>query len=514
MEYLRTPDPFAAGLWTTPAGNGSNGSSVTPGASTAEQNGGAQLDRAGIKSSFQTLFSPSVSTTPAIFGRRQTVSGLTPFINGGTTPNLITPALGMLPGGPSPRVETGRQNGGMRGVPTPDMMRSPYLQAAAQEAVRREFLNMPSYISSADISAASEHAVPGSDFSSGQGQQRLVYAKDGAPVPPNTLSAYSKQDGNGNLQTPPIGRNSDVMGSGRAVSADPNAKDHMPSTNQKLNIKEYSPPKGDRGQSSDASKAAQESPESNQRVPNASSCLESNALSRSAEHSTGQTVPSLTGAQSQGQSQPQAIPQRLPYTQGPMTAYAVNPGQMQGQQGQQFTAYPSGRPPFGAIPGPPGMYMMGQPSVIMPPPHAPGAHLFTHPPGAVMMFAPPGAAPHPVMPPPPGMMMHSGHPGHIVHPSVAPVKTETVTERKERIEREKQDLIREFKKKTREAALVRFRQKRRERRFGKLIRYDCRKKLADARPRVKGRFVRIRSGDFDEDDEESEQAQVVPSLDV
>jgi hypothetical protein len=69
------------------------------------------------------------------------------------------------------------------------------------------------------------------------------------------------------------------------------------------------------------------------------------------------------------------------------------------------------------------------------------------------------------------------------------------------VEQEKQDLIREFKKKTREAALVRFRQKRRERRFGKLIRYDCRKKLADARPRIKGRFVRVKDGEECEDDD-------------
>lgn len=87
------------------------------------------------------------------------------------------------------------------------------------------------------------------------------------------------------------------------------------------------------------------------------------------------------------------------------------------------------------------------------------------------------------------------------------MKPETVEEKKQRIEHEKQDLIREFKKKTREAALVRFRQKRRERRFGKLIRYDCRKKLADARPRVKGRFVRIK-----EDEEDDECAQVVPGM--
>jgi len=63
-------------------------------------------------------------------------------------------------------------------------------------------------------------------------------------------------------------------------------------------------------------------------------------------------------------------------------------------------------------------------------------------------------------------------------------------DRRLREAREKEDLIREFKRKTREAALIRFRQKRRERNFGKNIRYDCRKKLADRRPRVRGRFVK------------------------
>lgn len=129
--------------------------------------------------------------------------------------------------------------------------------------------------------------------------------------------------------------------------------------------------------------------------------------------------------------------------------------------------------------------------------------------------------------PPPGMhamhpmgypmqMMFAGHPPqHMMGgympvarntPFKQPIKAnETAEEKKARIEREKEDLIREFKKKTREAALVRFRQKRRERKFGKLIRYDCRKKLADARPRVKGRFVRVKTPNDDD-------AQVVPGV--
>ncbi|GJD07360.1 hypothetical protein Gasu2_17260 [Galdieria sulphuraria] len=44
--------------------------------------------------------------------------------------------------------------------------------------------------------------------------------------------------------------------------------------------------------------------------------------------------------------------------------------------------------------------------------------------------------------------------------------------------------------KIREAAVVRFRQKRKERNFANVVRYDCRKRVADARPRFKGRFVK------------------------
>ncbi|KAK9073247.1 hypothetical protein SSX86_007571 [Deinandra increscens subsp. villosa] len=74
----------------------------------------------------------------------------------------------------------------------------------------------------------------------------------------------------------------------------------------------------------------------------------------------------------------------------------------------------------------------------------------------------------------------------------------------------------------REAALLKFRQKRKERCFGKKIRYVNRKKLAERRPRVRGQFVRKINGinvdlngrptstdldddDEDEDDEEEEE---------
>ncbi|GKB28164.1 two-component response regulator-like APRR1 [Tanacetum coccineum] len=71
----------------------------------------------------------------------------------------------------------------------------------------------------------------------------------------------------------------------------------------------------------------------------------------------------------------------------------------------------------------------------------------------------------------------------------------------------------------REAALLKFRQKRKDRCFDKKIRYVNRKKLAERRPRVRGQFVRKINGinvdlngqptsnDFDEDDDDYEEEE-------
>uniref|UniRef100_A0A2P2L7E2 Two-component response regulator-like APRR1 n=1 Tax=Rhizophora mucronata TaxID=61149 RepID=A0A2P2L7E2_RHIMU len=71
----------------------------------------------------------------------------------------------------------------------------------------------------------------------------------------------------------------------------------------------------------------------------------------------------------------------------------------------------------------------------------------------------------------------------------------------------------------REAALMKFRQKRKERCFDKKIRYANRKKLAERRPRVRGQFVRKVNGvnvdlngqpehvDYDDDDEEEDDGE-------
>ncbi|KAE8720471.1 hypothetical protein F3Y22_tig00019423pilonHSYRG00030 [Hibiscus syriacus] len=69
----------------------------------------------------------------------------------------------------------------------------------------------------------------------------------------------------------------------------------------------------------------------------------------------------------------------------------------------------------------------------------------------------------------------------------------------------------------REAALVKFRQKRKERCFDKKIRYVNRKKLAERRPRLRGQFVRKSNSvtvdlngepacaDYEEDEDDNEE---------
>lgn len=58
------------------------------------------------------------------------------------------------------------------------------------------------------------------------------------------------------------------------------------------------------------------------------------------------------------------------------------------------------------------------------------------------------------------------------------------------MDKERMERTAEQRKKRRMEALARFRNKRANRSFTKKVRYECRKQLADSRPRVKGRFVR------------------------
>lgn len=370
------------------------------------------VDRAGIKNSFQSLFSPSSAPTPALYrqtpAHHTTAPGLTPFLGGLPTPGLVPPNSSLLtfPGG-SPNAAN--QNGELS---------SPYLTAAAKEAVRREFMNMPTYVNT--------------------GVERLVPAKD---FPRLASPESSPRGGAAMVPVQQVSPNSgDAKVPGRS-----NIRPSNPRTSQDGAVIKESP----------------------------------KTLGHAEEHKNTSKVAAVPTDSAAGNST------------GP----------------RPMTGVTSGMPVMSGAMGMPGGYFMA-------PPSAPHGVVMLGQHGQMVMAAPGMYAP-------PGMLMFAGQPGFpggmimggaggagamagVKRPDV-PVKTETAAERKSRIEHEKQELIREFKKKTREAALVRFRQKRRERRFGKLIRYDCRKKLADARPRVKGRFVRIK-----EDEEDDEKAQVVP----
>ncbi|KAI0564362.1 hypothetical protein FGB62_26g20 [Gracilaria domingensis] len=449
MEFLQTPD-LARGHWAsasptrafrsalTPAEPGTSPtplhavphtapSGLTPAALEPVPNATpkalmsvtpfiSQLDRAGIKSSFQSLFSPhpdTISATPALLPRKPPSSGLTPFLNATTTPGLVPPSPSLLPTfTPGPA-----QNGIL---PSPNgsdpMQRTPYLAAAAREAVRREFMNMPSYVAP----GPAPHQSPGADAE--------------RKVPDNTPSPkYSMQ----------VVANTGVQVDTPAQRKGATEPSHTESTHP------------------GAANSSMSSP-SDAKVPERDGANSTNAKHRALEQSSSEQKARAHKNDQQPQHPP-THPFFIPHHAQP----------------------------------PPGMMMLGQHAPMMMP-HPPGMF----PPPGMMVF--PGAQP---MMPQPGMLMHP--PQAMVPQRVVPAKQETPTERKVRVENEKQELIREFKKKTREAALVRFRQKRRERRFGKLIRYDCRKKLADARPRVKGRFVRLKAND---EDAESESAQVVPNL--
>jgi hypothetical protein len=64
----------------------------------------------------------------------------------------------------------------------------------------------------------------------------------------------------------------------------------------------------------------------------------------------------------------------------------------------------------------------------------------------------------------------------------------------------------------REARLMRYREKRKNRRFEKTIRYASRKAYAESRPRVKGRFAKRADNDADDAEAEAEaEAHAVPS---
>ena len=64
---------------------------------------------------------------------------------------------------------------------------------------------------------------------------------------------------------------------------------------------------------------------------------------------------------------------------------------------------------------------------------------------------------------------------------------------------------------SREARLMRYREKRKNRRFEKTIRYASRKAYAETRPRIKGRFAKRADHDGDADADDAEAEAAVPS---
>ena len=63
----------------------------------------------------------------------------------------------------------------------------------------------------------------------------------------------------------------------------------------------------------------------------------------------------------------------------------------------------------------------------------------------------------------------------------------------------------------REARLMRYREKRKNRRFEKTIRYASRKAYAETRPRIKGRFAKRADHDADDADADADDPAAVPS---
>lgn len=491
MEYLRTPDLTARhGIVPTPSVDG-----VTS----------QPHDRHDIRSSFQSLFSPLESgtapQTPALASHHPyQFPGLTPFL-GTVTPALAGGASGTgsafapTPFGSGPAIAGGiltphhhgsmgisfgsTQSPRLMGTPAQDVgsLTSPFLQAAAKEAVRREFMSMPSYLNS----------DAGSNRPSGDAADNEKRLDDNVTSASNEFSTNTSKTLQANCSN---------------------------ST----------------------------SPE--QRIPDN-------------DHSKKNQV---AAASQQGQpSLPQQMPMLpYPFSTYPGMMYMPYPGVMPQHPGFQTVNQHMGVFPPSGFPGAPGM-ALGNEGIISSVGSDPRPDEGNKAKGGkddsdrssdsakdratasaavqqqqqqmaaaqgMMIMGPNG----PVFVPPPQFAF--GQPPHMMmqrNPAMAAVvaaataaanpssSSETPAQKKERVETEKQELIREFKKKTREAALVRFRQKRRERRFGKLIRYDCRKKLADARPRIKGRFVRIKDGDEDGEEIDEMQspeslAQVVPDL--
>lgn len=478
-------------------------------------------DRLGIKHSFQSLFSPDAPvhdlSTPALMQPTPTTTGLTPFING-----LITPSLVPLPHFPSLSTDMPHAVPSHVGsphdaaVPTavpphsaaPSAnLSTPFLQAAAKEAVRREFLNMPSFGPSDEGERCVPSATPSSSPLSHQSPRRPAVHRE--KTHDALLVESPDEKGAATVSTTAASPHTSVHSQGVAngAAANPDGVEHMDTATSETS-------------------AGAEAVTASRHVDVAGAAV---------------APPPGTTAAPPAHVHPYFMQHAQPQGHGGMVFV--------GPHGHMMMAPPHGMVPHSGMPhAAPGLYpgahahamMMfgGQPPMM--PAHA-QAQAHAH----AQAQAQAQAQAHAQAAQMQNLMMQqnaananggvigavgvqaagptasglggavNGEGGRVTGGSNSmsgDAKNESHSEKKARIEQEKQDLIREFKKKTREAALVRFRQKRSERRFGKLIRYDCRKKLADARPRVKGRFVRIKNGEFEEDCEVEGSLQVVPNM--
>lgn len=662
MEFLTTPD-FASGIpWVapTPAANNTNQGATNPDStlpslpplpttssapsaipppstnldvlpstalfSTPNYFGSATprlLDRAGIKSSFQSLFSPNVSNndlSPA--GISQTnqshhagggqgqaslqhvpgfpvtpgmpthaadtverlqssapgipsssMPGLTPFLGSFNTPSLVPPPTSLFSNFQRGTPERSNHLSASANQSTPHsqnlnslsnnpdvFLTSPYLQAAAKEAVRREFLNMPTYVATSKSSAP----VPSAPIASSSTHptttaEKLSSLSPVNPVPASTSSGLASRpektlslspSSQEPLQTETLPTSSVTPSPPPDVDDDP---PHEHSNNvpmkQKSNDATASVSASTLGEKDNALVGH----ENHQKTSSSSSVSTVNT-------STAQPLPNAAAVPGASMTMPQMAPSHQPSAPYFMAHPHPHGGMMfVGPHGHVMMAAPGMQQPGAphAFYHPAHAYNMMMFGAQHPMMHAQHAHLMMHNPAAAaaaVAAAAAAASNHSSAVPQHQAVAASVQTAHHSQ-STLPVPTDAASQaqrhglssglpgssggtssgifgdgesrdedgtgtegydlvkelsadKKIRVEQEKQDLIREFKKKTREAALVRFRQKRSERRFGKLIRYDCRKKLADARPRVKGRFVRTRADELGED--EFDCAQVVP----
>jgi len=450
MEYLSTPD--ASRGWLP---NGTPGTGAATGLAPATR-------QAHIRDSFQSLFSPSLDVpslgsgtvvpSPSLLGPRFTaptpvLSTAVPIVVRGGSAAAVCPPTGAPSGVPT---AVAPASAGAMDVPPsparPDaVLSSPFLRQAAKDAVVREYQN--TYLG--DPSSAGGHmrfGLPSPAWSV------LLPSTPGVgrppPVPTPMARGFHPGVGApaGPLPPPPPKRKARTPDPATAVASSPVKEEGANGSGQSVAKPLASPPG-----------ASPEHPEALSSAEGATTA----AVVDGTQMAVGATAPRIPGDGAAPDAEAKLA------GSAPLSMAVPNMPNMPAP----YAAMMYGAPGLG-------MYM---PSASM----AAQMQQFQHWQQMYQQSASVGlypTVPNAMVPPQPGQFSAAA--------SALPAK-ETQEERKNREESEKETLTREFKKKTREAALLRFRQKRRDRKFGKLVRYTVRKALADGRPRVKGRFVKM-----------------------